>query len=141
LHESRPRNPRIARVLYCRKLFESWGGGIELVDTLCQQAGNPAPEFFERSGGFCVRLLFKESMEPVQIKTAESASYKLNLRQIEVLELLKQDGLLSVSEIHSKLSKPAAMRTLTGDLSLLQSHGLIESQGHGRSTRWKLRQK
>ncbi|MHB1948728.1 MAG: ATP-binding protein [Gammaproteobacteria bacterium] len=141
LHESKPRNPRIARAFYCRKLFEHWGGGIELVANLSQQAGNPDPEFFERTGGFCVRLPFRLSMEPVQIETASLSTYDLNSRQKEILELLKKESLLSASGVHSKLSKPAGLRTVKGDLSLLQSYKLIESQGQGRSTKWKLKTK
>lgn len=141
LHESKPRNPRIARAFYCRKLFEHWGGGIELVTNLSQQAGNPDPEFFERSGGFCVRLPFRLSMEPVQIETAVLSTYDLNSRQKEILELLKKESLLSASGVHSKLSKPAGLRTVKGDLSLLRGYKLIESQGQGRSTKWKLKTK
>ncbi len=138
LHESRPRNPRIARVFYCRKLFESWGGGIELITSLCQQGGNPSPEFFERSGGFCARLPFKLSIEPAHLISELSIpSYRLNSRQKEILKLLEKETLLSASEIHSRLSESASLRTVKGDLSLLQQYGLLESIGQGRSTKWK----
>jgi ATP-dependent DNA helicase RecG len=137
LHESKPRNPRIARAFYCRKLFDHWGGGIELVSNLSQQVGNPEPEFFERSGGFCVKLPFKHSMEPLQIKTTTMLQVRLKPRQNEILELLKDNKVLSGSEIQTKLSEPTTLRTVQMDLSTLKKHGLVESQGKGRTTTWK----
>jgi ATP-dependent DNA helicase RecG len=137
LHDSRPRNPHIAKVFYCRKLFESWGSGIELITNLCRQAGNPAPDFFERSGGFCARLPFKHSIEPAQLEAILPVTYKLNTRQQEILELLEKESLQSASELHSNLSATASLRTVNGDLSSLTKYGLVESVGHGRSTKWK----
>ncbi|HLB33975.1 MAG TPA: RNA-binding domain-containing protein [Chthoniobacterales bacterium] len=139
LHDSRPRNPHIAKVFYCRKLFESWGSGIELITNLCRQTGNPDPDFFERSGGFCVRLSFKQSLNPAksEVITATPLTYKLNLRQKEILKLLEKEILQSASELHSSLSKVVTLRTVTNDLSLLAKYSLIESVGHGRATKWK----
>jgi len=137
LHESRPRNPRIAWVFYCRKLFESWGGGITLISTLCTQTGNPEPEFFERSGGFCVRLLFKHSMRVPPIATEETlAALKLKPRQKEILRLLSKGKKMRVGEIHTQLSESLSIRTVKGDMALLQKQKLVESVGKGRTTMW-----
>lgn len=130
--------------LFCfeiRKLFESWGGGIELVDMLSQESGNPAPQFFERSGGFCASLPFKQTIviEQTQIESVKFDTSVLNSRQEEILQLLKQGGLLGVREINLRLSKPVSLRTLNGDMSLLQSNRMVESQGQGPSTKWKLK--
>lgn len=137
LHESKPRNPRIARAFYCRKLFDHWGGGIELVSNLSQKAGNPKPEFFERSGGFCVRIPFKLSMAPQQIKVSIEPQIRLKPRQNEILELLKNTAMLSGSEIQAKLSKHVTLRTIQLDLSILKKYGLVESEGKGPIIIWK----
>jgi ATP-dependent DNA helicase RecG len=139
LHESRPRNPRIAWVFYCRKLFESWGGGITLISTLCKQAGHPEPEFFERSGGFCVRLFFKYSMQVSQATAETIAAFKLKPRQKEILGLLSSGKKMSVSEIYSQLLEPPSIRTVKGDLALLQKQKLVEPVGKGRTTVWIIR--
>lgn len=137
LHESKPRNPRIARAFYCRKLFDHWGGGIELVSHLSREIGNPEPEFFERSGGFCVRLPFRQSMEPLQVKTSAIPQIRLKPRQNKILELLKDNKVLSGSEIQALLSEQASLRTIQLDLSALKKQGLVESQGKGPNTTWK----
>lgn len=136
LHESRPRNPRLAWVFYCRKLFESWGGGITLISTLCAQVGNPEPEFFERSGGFCLRLFFKYSIQVPQVEVETFSELKLKPRQKEILKLLGGGKKMSVREIHPQLSEPASIRTVKGDLALLQKQKLVESLGKGRTTVW-----
>jgi len=77
----------------------------------------------------------------VQDEIAKSLASILNSRQKEILVLLINDGMLSASEVHSKLSKVAGLRTVKGDLALLQTYHLIESHGQGRSTKWKLKSK
>ncbi len=54
--ESEPRNPVIARVLYLRKMLESWGRGIKLMVDECAKAGLPKP-LIESDGRF-VRVVF-----------------------------------------------------------------------------------
>ena len=49
--ESEPRNPVIARVLYLRKMLESWGRGIKLMVDECNKAGLPKP-LIESDGRF-----------------------------------------------------------------------------------------
>ncbi len=46
-HQSRPRNPLIASVLYQRGLVESWGRGTHRIVALCALAGHPQPDFLE----------------------------------------------------------------------------------------------
>ena len=56
-HCSEPQNPVIANVLYKRKLLESWGRGIGLMEEECRKAGLPAPEY-KLGNGFVV-LVFR----------------------------------------------------------------------------------
>lgn len=45
-HESKPRNPLIAKVFFRRKLIDEWGRGTRSIVALCRNAGHPDPEFF-----------------------------------------------------------------------------------------------
>ncbi len=142
LHESRPRNPHIARVFYCRKLFESWGGGIELVSNLCKQDGGLDPIFFELSGGFCVRIPFRYSIGPLQAEASLTIEPPLKVtpnlkpRHQEILNLLDNKKELSFMDIQKKFSE-VSERTLVRDLVLLEKLNLIKRQGESRSTLWK----
>lgn len=55
-NESEPRNPVIARVLYLRKMLESWGRGIRLMVEECAKAGLPKPQI--ESNGQFVKVVF-----------------------------------------------------------------------------------
>ena len=68
--ESEPRNPVIARVLYLRKMLESWGRGIKLMVDECAKAGLPKPLI--GSDGRFVRVVF--ARPPRMGKTSEVAA-------------------------------------------------------------------
>lgn len=44
-HQSHPRNPLIASVLYSCKMIEQWGRGTQEIVEFCQDSGNPPPKF------------------------------------------------------------------------------------------------
>ena len=60
-NESEPRNPIIARVLYLRKMLESWGRGIRLMGEECTKAGLPKPRI--ESDGQFVKVVFARPQE------------------------------------------------------------------------------
>ena len=55
-HESVPRNPLIAEVCYKVGYIDSRGRGVEKITDACKQAGLPAPDIVERTGGIAVEL-------------------------------------------------------------------------------------
>lgn len=58
-HESRLRNPLIARSFYLRGIIEEWGRGTNKIAELAMSAGLPRPEITERNG--CVTVCFRRS--------------------------------------------------------------------------------
>jgi len=137
LHESIPRNRLITKVLYYRKLFESWGRGIQTIITLCTQAGHPEPEFVERTGGVCVVLKSKQSIGlPVIYEAAEEI--KLTERQREILNIIKRSKQATLPEVMDKLTHKAAKRTVQRDLSNLKNLGLIALKGGTKGAVWEI---
>ena len=134
LHESKPRNPLIANTLYCRKFIESWGRGIEMIVDLCTAAGHPEPEFFERTGGFCVRLRSKQTIGPPITMDSEIAN--LSLMEKEVLQLIKRHKQLKMVEIVELLNNRLAPRTVRKHLQRLYGLRLIQKKGAGKNTYW-----
>lgn len=144
LHESMPRNRLITKVLYYRKLFESWGRGIEKIVNLCTQAGHPEPEFVERTGGVCVILKSKQSIgAPIIYVEGEKdkpylARFKLTPRQKEIFNIIKQNQQMTLPEIVNKLTHNVTQRTVQRDLSKLKNLGLITMKGGTKGAIWEI---
>ena len=139
IHESVRRNPLIANVFYYRKLSEAWGRGIELIVQKCLEEGLPEPEFFERSGGFCVCLRSgKSTKEEGAEWLLDSPSTRLPVRQEEILKCFASSGKMTLSELIDNLETSVSERTVQRDLSQLQQLDLIMSEGFGRGAKWQL---
>ncbi len=138
LHKSVPRNPKIAKVLYYRKINESWGRGINMIIQECTKAGHPEPKFSRDNVGVTVTLLSKESLGPVVISEVREDPHRLTHRQLEIVNFLMQHGKAGLSDISERLSNPLATRTLQLELSKLKKAGVINMQGFGRGAKWIL---
>ncbi len=72
-HESIPRNPRIAEVLYKRKTIEAWGRGIRLILDACAAAGIPAPRF-QCDGRFVKTVFMRVATETSRAPSSNTPS-------------------------------------------------------------------
>jgi ATP-dependent DNA helicase RecG len=135
-HDSILRNKLISHVFYLRGMIEKWGSGTNKMIDLCKEASIPEPKFIERTGGLAVIFKFRE---PISIISQESKNkISLNVRQEAILHILRNKKPLSAAEIFSKLKNPPSLRTVKSDLSALQELGLVEQQGKGPNTLWKM---
>ena len=57
-HNSRPRNPKIAKACFMAGYIDTWGRGILKIINACKLASLPEPEIIEMNGGIQV-ILFK----------------------------------------------------------------------------------
>lgn len=137
-HDSILRNELIAKVFYLRGYIEAWGTGTTKMVDLCKADAIPAPKFSERTGGLVVTFKFAE---PIGATTRKKAIDRppLSVRQEEILHVLQDETSLSANDIFAKLKEPPSLRTVKADLSALQKFGLIEQQGKGPSTVWKVK--
>ena len=116
-HPSRPRNERIARVLYRAKLVEKWGGGIEKILAAALEAGLPEPGLSSSESEFVVSL--RKAIEGTEGR---------------ILGLLSVESPLSNADIQARLN--LARTTVTQNLAGLRERGLIRLEGAGRGARW-----
>ncbi|MBV8888747.1 MAG: putative DNA binding domain-containing protein [Alphaproteobacteria bacterium] len=132
-HQSRPRNPLIASVLYKRGLVESWGRGTQKIVELCVDAGHPEPEFFEQAGAVGVRFIPREYIAPNRV------ALDLTSRQREILQVLsgRAPG-LPLREIAAALSNRYRKALLRSDLDQLRRLDLVGTEGHARGAVWFL---
>ncbi len=134
-NDSIRRNPRIAKVLYYHKLFESWGRGIQKVIKLCVESGHPEPFFKMNSGGL---LLTIPSREMIGAQKSAMQLPGLTKRQTDLINLLQSDDGQSSTELRAKLVQPPTIRTVFSDLNHLYKMGLIRGEGSTRMRRWFL---
>ena len=69
-HESRPWNPLIANTFYRAGVIERWGSGTTNMVHWCEENGNPAPQWQERSGSVVVSFRPPAGVEKEQGKTS-----------------------------------------------------------------------
>jgi ATP-dependent DNA helicase RecG len=132
-HMSRRRNPLIAGVFYRRGLIEPWGRGTQKIVDWCLEAGQPEPEFEERSGGVVVRFFPSGYAPPLRV------SHDLTDRQRQVLQVLSDGERWRFRDVLTRLSPPPAARTLRDDLQMLKKLGLVDSGGRSVAARWWLK--
>ncbi len=132
-HESHPRNPLIAKVLYDCKMIERWGRGTQDMINFCRAAGNPKPKFIEFTGSFTVMLPLKEPIGGYK----KDKHLKVTQRQSEILKLLRRSA-LNGAQIAKKLKDSPTLRTVQVDLTHLEKLGLVKREGKARSILWHL---
>ncbi|MDP2238388.1 MAG: ATP-binding protein [Bacteroidales bacterium] len=55
-HNSRPRNPKIAKACFMAGYIDAWGRGTLKIYNSCKEHGLPEPDIMEKDGGFMVVL-------------------------------------------------------------------------------------
>jgi len=140
LHKSIPPNPKIANVMYYRKLIESWGRGIDLVIRTCKQAGHPEPIFSQEGSGIKVTLYSKQQIGAGKYITNEDNYSGLNIRQREIMDFIKNNGETTLSGLMQSITHYPE-RTLQSDLYKLKQEGFLNMLGFGRGSKWILSKK
>jgi len=151
-HPSKPFNPDIANVFFRAGLIESWGRGIEKIETECKNIGLPPPKYDYSSSSFKIEINAKSAFEQIKVQHDFSSDAKdditsgangganggakyLTDRQNEVLDLIKQNPRIAYRELAEKLgiNNSAAQ----GHIKALKSKGVIERDGGTRGY-WKI---
>lgn len=135
-HPSRPRNRRIANVFHEAGYFENWAQGIRMVMDLCEENGNPEPDFEIRIDGL-VAIMYPtpkcDEPEPVEPEPVESAP-ALTERQKVVIGILREDPYASAKDIAARIG--VVERSVYRILTELESLGVIVKIGARRNRRY-----
>lgn len=127
-HESRPANPDIARVFYLRELMDQLGLGAQRIIAECKSLGAKAPAWKAEKGSVTLTLFSAPAL---------AASPSLSPRQQNFLKNLKAGQVFKVGDYSA--STNVSERQARRDLTDLENHGLLERQGAGPSTVYRLR--
>jgi len=128
-HESIPRNPLIAKMLFLIKEIEQWGTGTNEMVEMCVEHGLPEPEFQETNASFIVtirkQIITEEMMDDLG----------LNERQKAVVEYLKDKEKITTKEYCEMFD--VVKSTANRDLNDLLEKNLIKRKGKGPETHYK----
>jgi ATP-dependent DNA helicase RecG len=129
-HPSVPHNPLIAESLYLTRYIERVGSGTQTMIELCKGAGLPEPQFEQRGGFFVVTLWRDWLTAKVMVELG------LNERQKRAVAYLKSNEHITNAEYQSIAG--CSQRTATRDLNELAQKSLLELEGKGRGSRYRL---
>jgi ATP-dependent DNA helicase RecG len=140
-HNSRPRNPKIAKACFMAGYIDAWGRGTLKIYNSCKEHGLPEPTIIEKDGGVMVTLL---KTIPVNdggtiggtIGGAIGGTIEdLTDRQKEILELINRDSKLSIRKLAQTLDINNS--AVQGHLDILREKGIIVRIGKTRGY-WKI---
>ena len=130
-HRSMPHNPNIANAFFRSGQIETWGRGIEKIETACREAGRPAPVF--EATATEIKVIFST---PGNDSLNDSLNDPLSETEMVILELLRTDPHLTrkaLAELSFKSEK-----TVQRAMQSLQEKGIVVRIGSKKSGHWKV---
>jgi ATP-dependent DNA helicase RecG len=157
-HNSRPRNPKIAKACFMAGYIDTWGRGTLKIFNACKLAGLPEPDILEKDGGVSVTLFKDENRVATSGQVGGQTSSPigspiggpigstiggliggtiddLTKRQKEVLEIIIKDNKVSIKGVAKilNINNSAAQ----AHLEILKEKGFIRREGGTRGF-WKI---
>lgn len=135
-HNSRPRNPKIAKASFMAAYIDTWGRGTLKIYNSCKEHGLPEPTIIEKDGGFMVTLYKVDAKAKIEAGVATAATVLgLTDRQKEILELIRADNKLSSRKLAVMLNINRS--AMLDHFDILKEKGIIERVGGTRGY-WKI---
>lgn len=146
-HNSRPRNPIIAKACFMAGYIDTWGRGTLKIINSCKDAGLPEPEIMEKDGGVVVTLLKGGSIGSA-IRGAKGgvidsaiggamggAMNDLTIRQKEILDMIVLSTRISYRALaeHLHINESAVLK----HINILKEKGYLKRIGGTRGY-WKI---
>lgn len=130
-HLSVPVNPFLARPFYLAGYINQLGYGTQNVVKWCQEAGLPDPKFDPEGNRFRVTI-WRNWFTDDRMK-----KMSLNERQVKAIQFVKSN--LRISNIEYQRLTGASRATAKRDLNEMVTLGLLNLDGAGRSTHYRLK--
>ena len=143
VRDSRPRNPRIARVMYLCKMIETWGRGIGVIAGECERCGLPMPRT-EKCGG-SVATTFKRPKIGDKVENLDQDLDRVDPDLIQIdpdsftqklLQTIRRNPLISRKLLAVELN--ASERKIRESLKNLKDSGFIIRQGPDHGGIWRV---
>lgn len=133
VHDSIPRNRKIAEAFFLTGIIERWGSGTLSIAEELHTAGFPEPQFESKTGHFQVTFY-----KPTYTVSQDLKKIGLSERQLKAIDYVNQHGSINNTEYQNigKVSKSTATR----ELNQLKIKGILYAEGTtGRGTIYRLK--
>jgi ATP-dependent DNA helicase RecG len=150
-HESRPRNPLIAKVFYLLGFIENWGRGYEKIRESFEQAHLQVPTFEQVRGGFMATIQ-REIFQKVQggqtntDSTTQKRDQKSTLKSTlidtlkgtrkSIMEIISNNPTITLDQIASQLGKNP--RGIDKHVKILRELGVLRRVDGKNGGRWEI---
>jgi len=130
VREQFSRNPKIVKVLYHWNYIEELGIGVDRMIRAMTEAGHPPPEF--TTNGHTVTVTLRSSLRRKMVAIPEAWKEKLNERQIQALQYVKEHGSITNRQYRElcNVGHTIAAR----ELAEMLQHGILAKLKSGRAT-------
>ena len=135
-HKSQPYNPLIANTFYRAGLIESWGRGIEKINTVCTGFGIAAPEFDIHTGDFAVVFKAKVRISDVPQDVPQDVSHEVSESsgiERKILDMIESDNKITTETMASALN--ISRKTIQRCISKMHN---VHYVGSGYSGHWEI---
>lgn len=143
-HNSRPRNPKIAKACFMAGYIDTWGRGTLKIIQSCKEAGMPEPMISEKNGGIEVSILASHNVGseggpisgPISgpiggpIVNKDGVMENLTERQKEVLSIISANSKISKRKLAVQLD--INVSAAQDHLDILKEKGVLERIGGTR---------
>jgi ATP-dependent DNA helicase RecG len=134
VHEQFSRNPKIVKVLYHWNYIEELGIGVDRMIRAMTEAGHPSPEF--AANGHTVTVTLRSSLRRMTVAIPEAWKEKLNERQLQALQYIKERGSITNREYREFCN--VGRTVATQELSEMLQQGVLIRKKSGRATVYML---
>ena len=131
-YSSQTRNKLIAKAFKETGIIEKYGTGIKRILTICKNYKVISPKFEEVFNGFKVTL-YKEKLN---VGANDPLNDPLNVRQIEVLNLIKENKKITKEDV--ALITQFSLETIKRDFNILIKNNYIKRLGSKKTGYWEI---
>lgn len=141
-HNSRPRNPKIAKACFMAGYIDTWGRGILKILNACKEASLPEPEIIEMNGGIQVTIFNRMQTEVSERLRKDFGKISERLRKdfgIEIANtfvIIRNHPEYTAQQIAKELNKTP--RTVENYIAKLKDAGIIIRRGPKLGGYWEL---
>jgi ATP-dependent DNA helicase RecG len=159
-HNSRPRNPKIAKSCFMAGYIDTWGRGTLKIIQSCKEAGLPEPLIREMNGGMEITIFQDNATPNFEVGLVKSRSYtnktpkelglvkelvkrlvkglvkELSTTQIEILNLISENRNITKSAMAKHIG--TSTTTIDNHIEVLKNKNVIERVGGRKTGYWEI---
>lgn len=144
-HNSRPRNPKIAKACFMAGYIDAWGRGVFKILNACKEANLPEPGINEMNGGIEVTL-FKATANQNRLvdglvkglvkNLVKGLVKELSDTQIKILNLISEDMHITKSDMAKHIGTSST--TVDNHIEILKTKKVLERIGGRKTGYWHI---